>query len=344
MRLSISVWNRFCLLPASRGRELELVFFISKSISLSLSLSLSPSLPRSEDRMVSLVSATLGLADRVQNWWSNRGFLIPAARWIRQSDSIMSLIFAPLIACQIPCGTCTSLQVVVTSGLHMPEGPCAGTGERWVSFWRNEDMCYGRFMQVQNPVAPRMPPKKTHGEGNIFYVYCSTPGAEPCHEIFFDFFTVVFVKGTLPSMHHQNALESFAAFWQEHVLLTSWGDMLGALPTQQRTGAKLKKIRLVWGFQEETPQRTRTKIWENGLRFILELSNPYLCGKESVFFSQIFLARKSGTGCRTFSATPSRWVRVQLFQGSTTTAMGQLNLQGGDVRPRIVRDAASGST
>ena len=59
MRLSISVWHRFCLSPASRGREVEFVFFISKSTSLS-------DLPRSVDKTVSLVSAPLGLADRVR--------------------------------------------------------------------------------------------------------------------------------------------------------------------------------------------------------------------------------------------------------------------------------------
>ena len=42
----------------------------------------------------------------------------------------------------------------------------------------------------------------------------TTPGAEPHHEIFCSFFKVVFVKGTLPSRHHQNSFEGFAAFCQ----------------------------------------------------------------------------------------------------------------------------------
>ena len=41
-------------------------------------------------------------------------------------------------------------------------------------------------------------------------------------------FTIVFVKGALPSRHSENSLEGFAAFSTEQILLTSWGRMLGA--------------------------------------------------------------------------------------------------------------------
>ena len=57
----------------------------------------------------------------------------------------------------------------------------------------------------------------------------------------------------------------------------------------------------------------------------------------------MFLAKKSRTGRLLFSATPSHWVFAQLFQAIGTTAMGQLNLQGGDIKHSIVRDVASGS-
>ena len=56
--------------------------------------------------------------------------------------------------------------------------------------------------------------RRTQVWWTIFAVFCATPGAEPRHEIFFYFFRVLFMKGALPSRHHQNSLEGFAAFSQ----------------------------------------------------------------------------------------------------------------------------------
>ena len=70
---------------------------------------------------------------------------------------------------------------------------------------------------------------------------------------------------------------------------------------------------------------------------------PIFLRKGRQFFSQMFLAKKISHWPSNFLATHTRWVFAQLFQAIATTAMGQLNLQGGDVNPCIVRDVASGS-
>ena len=45
--------------------------------------------------------------------------------------------------------------------------PCAGNGKDACLSGKNEHMCYGRFMQDHNPMAPRMPLKKRSGGGNL---------------------------------------------------------------------------------------------------------------------------------------------------------------------------------
>ena len=91
---------------------------------------LSPSLPRSVNKIVSLVSAPLGLADRMrelmirpQFFWSQppagSDNLIVSCFWFSHICVHVTSLF----------GTCTSPQVAFTSGLHVPKWPCAGTGK-----------------------------------------------------------------------------------------------------------------------------------------------------------------------------------------------------------------------
>ena len=120
------------------------------------------------------------------------------------------------------------------------------------------------------------------------------------------------------------------------------GSHAGSIANSTETAVKLKKASPGVRFWERDPANgPGPKIWENGLRFFLAFSNPYFCGKEGIFFAN-FSRKKSHTGRQLFSATPSRWVFAQLFQAIATTAMGQMNLRGGDINPCIVRDVASG--
>ena len=181
------------------------------------------------------------------------------------------------------------------------------------------------------------------GKTGFFVYYCATPGAEPRHEIFFYFFTVVFMKGALPSKHHQNSLEGFAAFSQSTFCWQA-GDTFWDHCQLNRDCCQAEKTSPGVRFWDGDPANgPGPKIWETGLRFFSRAFKPIFLRKGRHFFFANFSRKKSRTGRPLFSATPSRWVFAQLFQAIATTAMGQLNLQGGHINPCIVRDVASGS-
>ena len=151
-------------------------------------------------------------------------------------------------------------------------------------------------------------------------LFCATPGAEHRHEIFFYFFH--FSQSTF-------CWQAGDTFWEHSQLnirlLSGW-----------------KKRRLVWDFEKETlqtdqEQKSEKMVWDFFSRF-----QTHISAERKAFFFANFSRKKSRTGRLLFSATPSRWVFAQLFQAIFTTAMGHLNLQGGDINPCIVRDVASG--
>ena len=111
------------------------------------------------------------------------------------------------------------------------------------------------------------------------------------HEIFFYFFTVVFVKGALPSKHHQNSLEGLAAFWQSTFCWQA-GDAFWEYSQLNKDCCQAEKTRcLVWDFEKETLQPDQDQKSEKMVWDFSRVSNPCFCGKEGFFFSQIFLAK-----------------------------------------------------
>ena len=125
--------------------------------------------------------------------------------------------------------------------------------------------------------------------------HCATPGAEPRHETFFYFFTVVFEKGALLSRHHQNSLEGFAALLQSTFCWKA-GDTFWEHSQLNRDCCQAEK-NVAWCeiLRKRPCKRTRTQNLRKWSEFFLAFSNPYFCGKEGILF------------CKCFSQKISHW-------------------------------------
>ena len=172
MRLWISAWNRLLPLACFEGKGARVCFLLPKSTSVSISPTLCG------------WDCLAGVCPTVPCWSRARTDDPTALFWSQLPAGSDNLIISCFDDCTFDCISNPFWHMYITSGrahfrsAHAKEALCWDR-ETHVSFWRNEEMCYRRFMQVQNPTAPEMLCKKYKTKDNNKEEHFADPRADP---------------------------------------------------------------------------------------------------------------------------------------------------------------------